>query len=104
MMIRICRPCIWRQEYSAMNILTIGVLMITACFQYEASDQLQRIRPQRLQLLCCMRFHSKPDPHVLGTIRRSHFFLFFLFCCCYSPSHETFMRSCHAAKILRVVN
>jgi hypothetical protein len=59
MMIHICRPCIWRQEYAAMKILTIGVLMITACFQYEASDQLQRIGPQRVQLLCCMRFHSK---------------------------------------------
>ncbi len=87
MMIHICRPCIWRQEYAAMNILTVGVLMITACFQYEASDQLQRIGPQRVQLLCCMRFHSKAwSGTCTGDDKNIKLFLFFLFCCCYSSS------------------
>jgi len=72
MMIHICRPCIWRQEYAAMNILTVGVLMITACFQYEASDQLQRIGPKEYNSSAACGSTQKPDlEHVLGTIRRS---------------------------------
>jgi hypothetical protein len=78
MMIRICRPCIWRQEYPAMNILTNGVLMITTCFQYEASDQLQRIGPQRVQLLCCMRFHSKAWSTCTGDDKKTKFLLVLL--------------------------